>query len=222
MLATLFEELRTNPVGFLGATRGQDFENRVSAGLDARAYNRILKSDLSHEEWNELRNGVEADSLAFSNTSTRRKHYVERPFGSQRYPDFLVLDGARVVLIEVKFSRKKQGHPMWNGGLPRQGGLYVFGAYGRQDVTFFLGRDVVSSEEARQLHNFFEKLTELQDAFNAKSMTGQRYGFTAYSRKAFDQRAKHSPNAVLDFFTNPGRCDLEDSALAFLQRRTDG
>ncbi len=217
MLAELFEELRGKPGDFLQAAKGGDFEERIKVKLDRIGYNRIQPQDLDDGERKALKGGVEMDSLAFANPASYRKHYLKEPYGSQQYPDFLVLDGDRVVLIEVKFSKKRQGHPMWNGGLPRQGGLYIFAAYERRDAPFFLGRDVVLPEEASKLHEFFKKLTVLQEAFNQELMTGQRYGFCVYSRKAFDQRKKHNPDAVLDFFENPDRLNLEDSALTFLR-----
>ena len=160
---------------------------------------------------------VSSDDLPMFNPTNWRRHYVTQSYESQQYPDFLAFDEKRIVPIEVKFSAKTQGKPVWNAGLPRDGGLYIFGAYGRRDITFFLERDVVTAKEAKALHRFFDDLKAQADAFNASSMKKQRYGFTAYSRMAFDQQQKHNPNAVLDFFTNPHRNELEHSALVFLK-----
>ena len=216
MLASLFEALQSNPGNYLRASSGDDFDDRIRAGLDDRGYNRILRTDFGAGEWERIKALVSSDKLPMLNPTNRRRHYVSQPYGSQQYPDFLVFDDARIVAIEVKFSASSQGKPVWNGGLPRIGGLYVFGAYGRKDITFFLGRDVVTAQEAKALQEFFDDLKTQEATFN-RSMKKQRYGFTAYSRKAFNQRQTHNPDAVLNFFTNPARKELERSALAFLQ-----
>ena len=221
MLASVFEEIKANPSEFLKASTGRDFEQRIMTALDDQAYNRILRSNLSREIWERLKAGVESDELAFDNPTSRRQHYIFQPYGSQSYPDFIVLDGTRVVVIEVKFSQSTQGHPVWNGGLPRSGGIYIFGAYGRQDVTFFLGHNVVSPEDARALNKFFDDLKERQEAFNATVMREQPYGFSAYSRKAFDQQKKHNSEATLDFFANPARDELEADTFAFLRDQAE-
>ena len=217
MLAPLFQDLLSNPSAYLRAASGDDFDERIRVGLDNRGYNRILRADFEAPEWGRIKALVSSDSLPMPNPTSRRRHYVRQPYGSQNYPDFLVFDGQRIVAIEVKFSAKSQGKPMWNAGLPRAGGLYVFGAYGRQDITFFLGRDIVTIEEAQALHNFFKDLKAQENAFNV-AMKRQRYGFTAYSRMAFDQKRAHNPDAVLDFFANPDRGELERSALLFLRK----
>ena len=86
------------------------------------------------------------------------------------------------------------------------------------DLTFFAGRDVVSLNDVQQLHNFFgERLPAYQKGFNQVQMRKQKYGFGVYIRKAFDQNKRHNSKAIIDFFSNPHRDQLENSVIDFLR-----
>ena len=103
--------------------------------------------------------------------------------------------------------------------MPRPNGIYVFGARKQKDLTFFKGCDLLSIEETKQLHNFFDKdLREYQKQFNRNHMGEQEYGFAIYIRKAFEQKRTYNPHAVLDFFTNPKREQLEEAVISHLRQ----
>lgn len=130
----------------------------------------------------------------------------------------MIFDGKRVEAVEIKLS--KQSKPMWNSGLPRQSGIYIFGSPKRKDMTFFKGSSVVTLNEAKELHNFFTRLNNSEQSFNNKIMRNQAYGFSAYIRKAFDQKKAHNPQAIIDFFENPNRNKLETAVIKHLQSTT--
>lgn len=60
------------------------------------------------------------------------------------------------------------------------------------------------------------RVSSAEDAVNSK-LREQPYGFVAYIRRAFEQKQKFNRNAVLDFYANPQRKELEASAIAYLK-----
>ena len=69
-------------------------------------------------------------------------------------------------------------------------------------------------EDVRKLRDFFDKgLSEYQQRFNSDEMKEQAYGFSVYIRRTFDQNKKYNPDAVVDFFENPWRAELEDAVI---------
>ena len=224
-LSRLFKALQKDKQSFLTAAKGGEFEERLKVKLDEIGFNRITKEDIIKKDiikigFVELKKLVqEAQSpTEIGNPTNYRRHYLVQPFGSQRYPDFLVFDAEKVVSIESKYSQKSEGKPMWNGGLPRPGGIYIFGAYGRRDVTFFRGCDVVSPSESRKLIKFFNRQRKAQEEFNKQHMQGQKYGFVVYVRKAFEQRLLYNNEAVTNFFTNERRAELERLVIGYTAR----
>ena len=218
-LVQLFTHLQGNRNYYLGATTGAQFEDRIKARLDSIGFNRAIQSDFTSAAMEQIKNdaGGHFHDEQINNPTNRRRHYLYQPFGSQAYPDFIVFDDNRLVCIEIKFSTGSTRKPVWNSGLPRQHGIYVFGSRGIPDITFFLGRGVLSEEEARKMHRFFDDdLRQLQHEFNA-SMDDQSYGFRVYVRKAFEQSRQSNQDAVLDFFNNPQRDTLEHSVINFLE-----
>ena len=216
-LSKLFVALQKNKREFLTAAKGSEFEERLKVKLDAIGFNRIMKEDINPIAFGELKRLVqENQSLTETGNPTGHvRHYVVQPFGSQDYPDFLVFHGERVVSIESKYSRASGRKPMWNSGLPRPSGIYIFGSHGKGDVTFFRGCDVVSPSESRKFMEFFSQQRQAQEEFNERNMRGQKYGFVAYVRKAFDQNLRYNDAAVTDFFTNEHRAELERSVIEY-------
>ncbi len=219
-LYMLFEDLRANKGFYLGSTKGRDFEDRLGEKLHELGYSRIVRrADMLKVEVLDKF----SERGIINPFSQFRRHFILQPYGSQNYPDFLVLDDDRVVCMEVKFSQRGQKSPVWNSGLPRANGVYIFGAAGaKADVTFFLGSDVVSVDDAKKLHEFFDKLRALQREFNQKEMGSQPYGFSAYVRKAFEQKVAFNKDASLDFFKNQNRKTLEDAVITHLLQPFNG
>ena len=217
-LSKLFKSLQNNKQDFLRSEKGADFEDRVSNRLHNLGYSRVLKSDIS-KNLAEIKTSIQAyqGSDALVNPTEYQSHYVLHPAGKQDYPDFLIMEQDRLISIEVKYSGKSQPKPMWNSGLPRPHGIYIFGSYGCRDITFFMGRDILSPDDVMKLQAFFAKLKKEEHKFNFNNMLGQPYGFEAYSRKAFSQSKQYSPNAITDYFANPNRKKLEENVIAYVK-----
>ncbi len=219
-LAEFFEYLRDQKRRFLNADTGADFERRIYTEMDQRVgLSRIQNDQIPRDTFTEIKRRVQLKTSVGGkrNTTAFRKHFLFQPYGSQDYPDLLVLNGDVLHAIEIKFSRGRQGRPMWNSGAPRPSGIYVFGAYERGDLTFFMGGSVLSPEDAKAMHDEWDKVqSDVQD-FNSLQMSEQTYGFHLYARKAFDQNKSTNPDAITDFFANPNRKQLEDEVVDYLQ-----
>ena len=83
--------------------------------------------------------------------------YVAQPNGIQASPDFRVkLPNGNTVDIECKSS--KQTYPTYNGGLPKEGVVYIFSSKKYNETTVFFADDVVSSKKRQQFANLVEEL----------------------------------------------------------------
>lgn len=216
-LYKLFLDIQENKDSYLQCSKGKEFEDRLDTYLHGIGYSRIKKEDVenfTHIKKDVLLKDREED---VSNTTKYKKHYIIQPCGTQNYPDFMVFDEDRIISIEVKYSRKKQKKPVWNSGLPRPNGVYIFGSFGCRDITFFKGSDVLTLDEIRKLHQFFEEAKKSERAFNKSEMQNQTYGFKAYIRKAFDQSKTPNREAIPDYFNNPNRQSLENKVLSYVK-----
>ena len=218
-VAKLLVKLQTHKDDFLGAKKGREFEDRIQVHLDNLLYNPLRKDDIDHQ-WDYIKQDRESkwSTNQVLNNTKYKHHYIYQPSGKQNYPDFLVLDKKHMLSIEVKFSENKQGKPVWNSGLPRPTGVYIFASYGLKDITFFLGKDVVTPDEAQKLHEFFDfGLKDYQQEFNRHEMKQQGYGFNVYIRKAYDQNKRSNKQAMINFCDNPDREKLEESAIRYVR-----
>jgi len=83
--------------------------------------------------------------------------YIAQPNGIQASPDFRVfLESEKPVDIECKSS--KQTYPTYNGGLPKEGVIYIFSSKRYNETTVFFADDVVSKKKRRQFSNLVEEL----------------------------------------------------------------
>ncbi len=219
-LPDLFRRLQQDQDYFLGTKKGSEFEDRIMVALNNLAYTRILKEDIAPPQWSDIKRKQEDkwSETRLPNQTSRKQHFVYQPYGSQDYPDFLVFDGDQIYFLETKFSANKRTIPIWNSGLPRPTGIYIFASYGLKDITFFMGHSVVTAGEAKQFHNFFEKLKESEKEFNEELMGRQQYGFSAYIRKAFNQGHQYNDSAIVGYFSNPFRDDNEKAVIEYVSR----
>lgn len=213
----LFYSIKYDAKNYLNASSGKAFEERVMAQLTELGYNRILSTDLDKNYLKEIKESILNKDETLDNDTIFNHHYLYHPFSKQRYPDFIIFDNNILISIESKFTEKSKKKPVWNSGLPRLNGLYIFGSYGIQDITFFRGKDVITYEEREQFLQFFAQEKERANLFNSQNMSDQEFGFAAYVRTAYEQQKKYYINAVIDFFDNTKRTSMEDAVLDYLQ-----
>lgn len=74
---------------------------------------------------------------------------VDKPNGSQNWPDLLVIYNQIGLPIEVKST--ETDCIVWNSGFPRADGLYIFNCYGKSTTTCFLGQHAINGLELSEL-----------------------------------------------------------------------
>ncbi|WP_322908971.1 hypothetical protein [Mycoplasmopsis felis] len=69
--------------------------------------------------------------------------YIYQPFGSQNFPDFLILTNNYVIPLEVKFSKKNKNSelPKWNSNVPKSNAIYLYVNSKKQKPIIFLVYD---------------------------------------------------------------------------------
>ena len=218
-LAKLFLHMKQQPNYYLKSAKGLDFEDRINEGLNTHGYSRVLRGDIG-QNFSMIKEKCLRvnDTELLKNTDSHKKHFIKQPCGSQEYPDFWVFGEESIFSIEVKFSQGSQTRPVWNSGLPRPNGIYIFGSYGMRQITFFRGIDVVGTEEVEKLRSFFDDIKERQENFNRSEIKNQKYGFVVYSRAAYEQNKKFNYNAITDYFANPDRKKLEQNVIDYVSQ----
>lgn len=202
------------------ATNGKEVEDYLKTEMENRGFNRLMANRLSSEEYSssyrKIRNQVKHHTNPLPKNPFNRfhAHYIQQPNGSQDYPDFIVFEKERILTVESKFKKTGGGFPMWNSGTPRKHGIYLF--ITPDDVTFFLGGDILSDRDLKNIEEYRTKATEFAEKTNAQLLSNQPYGFTVYHRFAIEQKVKHNPSATTNFFTNPKRVQLEKNVLDFI------
>ena len=162
MLKDIFIDIKNNKKEWLKSKKGSEFEDRFEASLKRYGFNRRMPEDIDNILSSIKKNILDkkSDSLIDNIYALKDKSmencFVCQPYGSQEFPDFLIFASKKIISIEIKYSSGKSSKPMWNSNLPKANAIYIFGSYGLSDVTFFLGRDVLSMEERIELIGFFE------------------------------------------------------------------
>jgi hypothetical protein len=88
---------------------------------------------------------------------------IDKPNGSQKWPDLLVVFKGIGFPIEIKSA--KQDIILWNSGIPRADSLYIYNCYGKSKTTCFLGQHAINDEELEFLllkSKFAEEMNERQ------------------------------------------------------------
>jgi hypothetical protein len=75
---------------------------------------------------------------------------------------------------------------MWNSNLPKANCLYIFASFGKQDITFFRGTDVIEEKLSSQLWDFFIEVKKIEKKFIQNLVKSER-GWKPYIRVAFEQ-----------------------------------
>lgn len=217
MVSDLFLKLRNDRKFFMPAKTGKDFEDNIAEGLSQMGFTKIRKERMKKERLQELKDVISQKySEEYLNVESNEKNqFAPHPCGKQDYPDFLVFTGKKVIPIEIKYSSKNHGNPVWNSNIPKPNGFYIFGSHERRDITFFCGADVIEKEQLKKMHDFFAKTKEMQEKFNEELYISgpdkYRRGFTIYVRKAFEQHS--SVGGILDYFKHPDRKQVELKAI---------
>lgn len=88
---------------------------------------------------------------------------IDKPNGSQKWPDIMIVNNGIGFPIEIKSS--KTDSILWNSGLPKANSLYIYNCYGKSKTTCFLGQHAISKEEVDFLQEMSQKAKELNKKF---------------------------------------------------------
>lgn len=106
-------------------------------------------------------------------------YLIDKPNGSQRWPDLLLVVNGVGLPIEIKTSQDDR--ILWNSTLPQEGSLYIYNCPSKgMKTTFFLGQHILSAETAKHMHIQWEATKIMQESMNSD--------WSFYSRKNFMNR----------------------------------
>ena len=136
-------------------------------------------------------------------------NYVAQPNGTQKSPDFRVtLDNGKTVDIECKSS--KQTFPTYNGGLPKEGVVYIFSSKKYNETTIFFADDVVSAKKRKLFANLEQELNSLLKVHQIdEEWQNDSRGFDYYIRNMYVQ----SGAGKKDYFKHSERQLCESNVL---------
>ncbi|MEG3826340.1 hypothetical protein [Mesomycoplasma ovipneumoniae] len=165
--------------------KGEEFENLIEAKLQKSGalktgFDKLKPVEyivelfsINHDEYkknfNTIKNKIlnknssEIVSNPFKNINANNTYaYIKQPYGSQNFPDFLILTNKYVFPLEIKFSTKatKTGLPKWNSNIPKSNAIYVYANAEKQKPLIFLGDDFLGQETRILLNDFFEEFNE--------------------------------------------------------------
>lgn len=229
MLSNIFTDIQKNKKEWLKSKKGNEFEDRFEASLKKYGFNRRVPQDIDNilsaikKNILDKKSDLLLDNIYALEDKSMENCFICQPYGSQNFPDFLIFTAKKIIAIEIKYSSNKSSKPMWNSNLPKANAIYIFGAYGLSDVTFFLGRDVLSMEERIELISFFENNAKrLEEEFRKKmknKLDNMNYkfdrGFDVYIRVAYEQNKNINKYANADYFSHTDRIKCENNVIEF-------
>ena len=213
-LVEAFEDLLLVP--YLAGVRGDSADNTIRARLEhklGRAIKSVPKVRWSEDaEYADARAAVAEKRFEFSSTFDT-PFIVDKPNGSQRWPDLLLVYLNRGLPLEVKSSTN--GQVAWNSGGGNRiapAGIYIYNGRkptgragdGVGETTFFLGEHAISAEESRILELADNANRDVAKHFNSL-LEDKRSLWSLYARPMFTCRD--------NVLTNTGRAARERAVL---------
>ena len=135
-------------------------------------------------------------------------NYIPQPNGIQASPDFRVtFPTGKTVDIECKSS--KQTFPTYNGGLPKEGVVYIFSSKRYDKTTVFFADDIVSKKKRTQLSTLVEELNSVLKLHQQDPDWQDDRGFDFYIRNMYVQNGAGKK----DYFRHSDRQRCENNVL---------
>lgn len=108
---------------YVGSSSNSDFEKQVINQLETFSYHETDFNSLGNNYRTCWRRLIENDDVIIENITRFKQNYISQPFGTQSYPDVLILENKTLLCLELKSSKGTK--PVWNSGLPKANGLYI-------------------------------------------------------------------------------------------------
>ena len=134
--------------------------------------------------------------------------YIAQPNGIQASPDFRVtLPTGKTVDIECKSS--KQTYPTYNGGLPKEGVVYIFSSKRYNETTIFFADDIVQPTKRDLYRGLLSRLNEVLVEYQQDPQWEDDRGFDFYIRNMYVQNGAGKK----DYFKHSDRERCEENVL---------
>ena len=233
--SNFLKEVLNKKQNLVNARSGNDFEENIKSILKHNGFSQsLLKNDAVLAKFissiKPIINKKSGNNLVRNNLYQLTKDiqysncFIWQPYGSQNFPDFLVLTENHIFSMEIKFSKKNQSSPMWNSNLPKTSSLYIFGRFEQGDLTIFRGEDILPDNERSLLISIWDRLDKVYDEWEkefkkaiSKETIKNTFGFRPYIRKAYEQGKVYNEEAINDFFNNSTRQALEEKAIEYVE-----
>jgi len=132
--------------------------------------------------------------------------YYSQPTGTHNSPDFIFKANDKIFFVECKSG--KSNKPMYNGGLPKIGYIYLFCSQKSGKTTMFLGEDIVNDKQRQVIDEFITESDKRVVALNKKLslLDSQKRGIQYYQRHMWQQggTAKYT-----DYFSHENKDSSE-------------
>ena len=119
----------------------------------------------------------------------------------------VTLSTGRTVDIECKSS--KQTYPTYNGGLPKEGVVYIFSSKRYDKTTVFFADDIVTKKKRTQLSTLVEELNSVLKLHQQDPDWQDDRGFDFYIRNMYVQNGAGKK----DYFRHSDRQRCENNVL---------
>lgn len=129
------------------------------------------------------------------NNTNEKFYYINQPNGSQRPPDFIVVDNTTNESVELECKSKKTGYkPMWNSSYPNRTNLYIFTTQKDNRTLIIPGNKITTPKLETLLEKYKKETKQLEITFNKEikelSKKDNPYDIGVYARNMFVQN-KH-------------------------------
>ena len=140
------------------------------------------------------------EKKAFSNII--EPSFLKNPLGGSKHPDFVLFTNTRVFYLELK-SSKSSYNPKWGSTFPEGKDIWIFTCGNRNvnETTFFLGGDLISAEDARDMK--LEQESELARSREKSQGWKKRTGFIGLDLQS--QRFTDSSKKEASLMFHPNR-----------------
>lgn len=135
--------------------------------------------------------------------------FYYQPNGNNKSPDYLVNYNGKLYSLEAKSSKGVK--PVYNGGLPQDGYIYIFSSLKHNATTIYYGHDVLSEDMRTWFKNLTNELNVLLKKHQAQlANIADPRGFDFYIRNMYIQSGGKEK---IDYFTHANRDTCEQNVL---------
>jgi hypothetical protein len=154
-------------------------------------------------------NFKEVKACDFKVKGLQNNTFVFQPYGSQKHPDFIVMENNKEFHLECK-TNKSQGFPVFNSGLPPENCIYIFSSGKHNQTTLFTGKSVLTKEKRILYKELDKKYREILKEFRNHPSWEDDRGWDFFPRKMYNLKGSSEKT---DFFTHKNRAKCEQEAL---------